>query len=111
VTKSFRQLFKEELNRLKFFQEALMDPARRDAFDCLKRAASSELGALTYSYILTAFDGILLAGAVDNRKILIELSEYSKKLEENINDLRKQVVNIEKLFEDHAKYLNDLTKM
>ena len=91
VTNSFRQRFREEIKNFEQFQDSLIEPARRDAVDYLKRAVSDDLGILSYSYILTALDGILLCEEINNRKIITVLTDYSKKLENKIDELEHKI--------------------
>jgi DNA repair protein RadA len=86
ITQPFRTMFQEEMNNLKrTYREALMDAGRRDAFDSLVKAWSSEQGAMSYARVPTALDIMLLTGVVDNRKlveeILDQLGVMSSKLE------------------------------
>jgi hypothetical protein len=100
VTKSFRQRFREEIKHLEEFKDLLNDPTRREAVDLIKYAASSELGALHYSQILTALDGIKICGLLDNRKVITEILEYCKQLEIDIEDLKLQIDRIKDITED-----------
>ena len=50
-----------------------MDVSRRDAFDSLLRAWSSEQGAMSYAKVPTVLDVMLLTAVIDNRKLIEEL--------------------------------------
>jgi len=50
-----------------------MDASRRDAFDSLVRAWSSEQGAMSYARVPTALDVMLLTGLIDNRKLIEDI--------------------------------------
>jgi len=74
ITPPFRTLFQEEMNNLKrTYREALMDAGRRDAFDSLVRAWSSEQGAMSHARVPTALDVMLLTAVIDNRKLIEEV--------------------------------------
>jgi hypothetical protein len=85
-------LFQEELSTLKKFREALMNSGRRDAVENIINVAYSEMGALSYSRILTALDGILLAGVVDNRKMILELTKHIQKLMNKLEELERRLL-------------------
>jgi hypothetical protein len=75
-TPPLRGSFNEAVVRLrKEFRDALVRPGRREAFDRLVEVWSSELGAVTYAESISLFDLLLLTAAVDNRKLIEELSE------------------------------------
>lgn len=74
ITIPFRTVLQEEMNNLKrSFREALMDASRRDAFDSLIKAWSSEQGAMSYAKVPTVLDIMLLMAAIDNRKLIEDL--------------------------------------
>ena len=88
ITIPFRVLFQREIKSLKKgYRDVLMDVARRDAFDNLLRTLSSELGAMSYAKIPTVLDVMLLTGLVDNRKLIIKLSNQLEALESKIKKL------------------------
>lgn len=87
ITPSFRIVFKEILRDLRDYSRALMDLARRDAFNSLVKAWSSELGAMSYARIPAALDAMLLTGVVDNRKLIMELQKQVKTLESKLQRL------------------------
>ena len=86
ITQSFRMLFQRELAELKRYKEALMDAGRRDAFDSLVRAWSSEMGAMTYTRIPTTLDVMLLTAIIDNRKEILKLTESLEKFNSELED-------------------------
>jgi len=74
ITMPFRTLLQEEMDNLeRTYREALMDADRRDAFDSLLRAWSSEQGAMSYARVPTALDVMLLTAVVDNRRLIEDL--------------------------------------
>lgn len=92
ITIPFRVLFQREIKSLKRgYRDVLMDVARRDAFDSLLRTLSSELGAMSYAKIPTVLDVMLLTGLVDNRKLLIKLSNQLEVLKSKIKQLNMHV--------------------
>lgn len=75
VTPPFRMLLQTEMDSLKrTYRHALMDAGRREACDSLIRAWSSEQGAMSYARIPAALDTMLLTAAIDNRKLIEELT-------------------------------------
>ena len=63
-----RASFEDSLHRMRTeYKDALMSVKRREAFDRLVEAWSSELGAISYAESLPLMDLILLTGEVDNR--------------------------------------------
>ena len=87
VTFPFRSLLKNEVGRLRrTYRDALLDLKRREAFDSLVRAWSSELGAMSNASVPTVLEVMLLTAVVDNRKNIEELidkvEEISLKLKE-----------------------------
>ena len=91
ITKSFRVIFKEQLRDLRGFHNALMEASRRDAFDSLKRAWSSELGAMSYARIPYVLDAMLLTGLIDNRKLIEELYARFRLLESKVEKLASRL--------------------
>ena len=98
ITIPFRTLFEEELNNLKRgFREALLDPARQEAFDQIVRGWTSELGAMSYAKVPTVLDVMLLVAAVDNRRAIEELREQVRVLREGLERARQTVGELEGL--------------
>jgi len=80
ITVSFRDEFREILNRLrKTFYVALVDSERREAFDELVEAWSETVGAMSHSDLPSVLLTLLLSAVVDNRK---EVMVLRKKLVE-----------------------------
>jgi RecA/RadA recombinase len=76
LTIPFRTQLQQEMENLtRSFKEALMEPARRDAFDSLTRAWMAEQGAMSYAKVPSVLEVMLLAAAVDNRKKIEELQD------------------------------------
>jgi len=81
VTPPIRMSFNETVARLRTeYREAIVKPARREAFDRLVEAWSSELGAVTYAESISMFDLMLLTAAVENRRLIEELAAKLKEL-------------------------------
>ncbi|MEM2996433.1 MAG: hypothetical protein QXK52_02850 [Candidatus Bathyarchaeia archaeon] len=98
VTIPFRTLFEEELNSLKRdFREALLDPARQEAFDQIVKGWTSELGAMSYAKVPTVLDAMLLVAAVDNRRMIEELREQVRALREGLDRVRQRMEELEGL--------------
>ena len=95
VTFPFRSLLKDEIGRLRrTYREALLDLKRRKAFDCLVRAWSSELGAMSNASVPTVLENMLLTAAVDNRK---EIEELIDKVEEISLKLKEIELKLEEI--------------
>jgi len=81
-TPPLRDSFNEAVVRLRRgFRDALVKPSRREAFDRLVEAWSSEIGAITYAESVSLFDLLLLTAAIDNRRLIEELSEKLRRFE------------------------------
>ncbi|RLI09996.1 hypothetical protein DRO42_02680 [Candidatus Bathyarchaeota archaeon] len=90
-TPPFRVSFEETVARLrKEFQKALVDRDRREAFEALVEAWSSELGAMSYAESLTLFDLMLLAAVVDNRSLIARLMKGFDDLRAEMGRLRER---------------------
>ncbi|MFP3951283.1 MAG: hypothetical protein ACLFVP_03960 [Candidatus Bathyarchaeia archaeon] len=84
-TPPFRQSFQKKVDRLRReFKEALLSLERRDAFEELVEAWSSELGAMSYAESMKLQDLLLLVALVDNRRIIAELEDRQIKLGETV---------------------------
>ena len=71
LTQAARASFQDHLKVMRMeYKEALVSKGRREAFDRLVEAWSSELGAISYAESLSLMDLILLTGEVDNRAFL-----------------------------------------
>ena len=82
-------LLKEEMNRLKRgYREALMDASRRDSFDRLLKAWSSEREAMNYAKVPTVLDVMLLTGLVDNRKLIETLFDQVNVIDLNLDRIK-----------------------
>ena len=92
ITPPFRSIFKREVNSLRRgYREALMNLSRRDAFDSLVKAWSSEQGAMSYARIPSVLDVMLLTGIVDNRSLIQELSGRIAAVESKVEKLERAV--------------------
>jgi len=64
-----------------------MDPKRRDAFDSLIKAWSSEQGTMSYARIPTVLGVMLLTAVVDNRRLIEDLFDQVKIIELKIGKI------------------------
>ena len=84
------------MKRLKrSYREALVDGARRDAFDSLLKSWSSEQGAMSYSRVPTVLDIMLLTAVVDNRKLIEDTISKVGEANSNIDKLRTLLERIQ----------------
>jgi outer membrane murein-binding lipoprotein Lpp len=89
LTIPFRSQLQQQIENLtRSFREALMEPARRDAFDSLVRAWTAEQGAMSYAKIPSVLEVMLLAAAVDNRKTIEDIQD-------EVRELRSRVQKVE----------------
>jgi len=85
------QLQQETENLTRIFKEALMDPARRDAFDSLTHAWMTEQGAMSYAKVPSVLEVMLLAAAVDNRKNIEDLEDEIALLRSQLERTRSEL--------------------
>jgi len=86
LTLAARASFQNHLSRMRLeYREALVDKGRREAFDRLVEAWSTELGAISYAESLKLMDLILLTGEVDNRAFLEALKLKLDNLDTRLN--------------------------
>lgn len=91
LTVPFRSQLQEEIGNLtRSFKEALMDPARRDAFDSLTRAWTAEQGAMSYAKVPSVLEVMLLAACVENRKTVDDLQDEVSLLRAQLDKLRSE---------------------
>ena len=95
LTQATRASFEDHLHRMRTeYREALMSMGRREAFDRLVEAWSSELGAISYAESSSIMDLILLTGEVDNRTFLetmrLRLNDLDRMLNEAEQSAREQ---------------------
>ena len=92
ITPSFRQLYLEYVKRLKRqsgFQDTLLDPDHRRAFDLLlKEAWSAENAAMANAGIPCITDIMNLMANVHNTKCIEDLRQKILKLEMRIEQLQ-----------------------
>jgi Rad3-related DNA helicase len=87
LTQAARASFQDHLNNMRTeYREALVSTGRREAFDRLVEAWSSELGAISYAESLSLMDLILLTGEVDNRAYLEALRLKLDNLDHRLNE-------------------------
>ncbi len=92
LTIPFRSQLQEEIENLtRSFKEALMDPARRDAFDSIAKAWTAEQGAMSYAKIPSVLETMLLAACVENRKIIDDLQDQLSLLRSQLDKTRSEV--------------------
>jgi len=88
---AIRASFQELLSRMRTeYKDALMSKRRREAFDRLVEAWSSELGAISYAESLSLMDLILLTGEVDNRAFSESLKNRMDNLDAILNEYEKK---------------------
>ena len=76
LTQPIRSAFNEKVNTLRReYKEALKDTGRREAFEMLVATWSSEMGAITYAESISLFDLMLLTAVVEERRMIMELTE------------------------------------
>ena len=78
-------------NLTRSFREALMDPARRDAFDSIVKAWTAEQGAMSYAKVPSVLEVMLLAAAVDNRKTIEDLQDELQGLRSHVQKARSDL--------------------
>jgi len=102
LTIPFRSQLQQEVENLtRSFKEALMEPARRDAFDSLTRAWMAEQGAMSYAKVPSVLEVMLLAAAVDNRKSITDMQDeialLRSQLEKTRSELAEAKINVRTL--------------
>lgn len=92
LTVSFRSQLQQEIENLtRNFKEALMEPARRDAFDSLLRVCRAEQGAMSYAKVPSVLEVMLLTAAVDNRKIIEDLQDQVAMLRSQLQKTQSEL--------------------
>jgi len=92
LTIPFRIQIQEEIENLtRSFREALMDPARRDAFDSIVKAWTAEQGAMSYAKVPSVLEVMLLAASVDNRKTIEDLRDEVRELRSHLQKTQSDV--------------------
>ncbi len=88
TTPAARMSFESLLARMRSeYRESLVGKGRREAFDRLVRAWSSELGAISYAESMALTDLLLLTGAVDNRAFTESLKLRLDAIEDRLKAL------------------------
>ena len=83
-----RASFEEHLNIMRtVYKDVLVNKGRREAFDRLVEAWSSELGAISYAESLSLMDLLLLTGGVDNRAFTESLKLILDRLESRLSEV------------------------
>ena len=91
-TPPFRQSFHSLVARLRIeFQDALISVERREAFDNLVGAWSSELGAMSFAESVKLLDLLFLVAVVENRSLSESLSVRIRSLEERISRVEERL--------------------
>jgi len=94
VTVPFRTLLKEEMDNLKrTYREVLIDARRREAFDSLVQAWSSEQGAMSYVRVPT-LDAMLLTAVVDNRRLVEDLVGKVEAIRSKLEEIERRLEKI-----------------
>jgi len=88
ITVPFKMRFEQELEELKAFRDALKDPERQAAYDLIIKACTGEQGALANANIPDVLGAMLLAVAVDNRRLIEDLSKRIESLAHSIRELK-----------------------
>ncbi|MFP3952413.1 MAG: hypothetical protein ACLFVP_09780 [Candidatus Bathyarchaeia archaeon] len=89
-TPPFRQSFQKKVDQYRReFQRALLSLERREAFDELVEAWSSELGAMTYANSMKLQDLLFLVALVDNRRKVKELEKRQRELNETYEKIKE----------------------
>jgi hypothetical protein len=92
LTIPFRNQLQQEVENLtRSFKEALMEPARRDAFDSLTRAWTAEQGAMSYAKVPSVLEVMLLAASVDNRKNIEDMHDEIALLRSQLEKARSEL--------------------
>jgi RecA/RadA recombinase len=92
LTIPFRSQLQQEVENLsRSFKEALIEPARRDAFDSLTRAWTAEQGAMSYAKVPSVLEVMLLAAAVDNRRAIEDLEDENRELRSRLDKLQSDL--------------------
>lgn len=95
ITLPFRTILQEEMKSLKrSYREALMDASRREAFDSLLKAWSSEQGAMSYAKVPTVLDVMLLTAVIDNRKLIEDLFDQVGIISSKIDMIQKRLERV-----------------
>lgn len=89
ITVPFKKRFEKELDSLRGFRDALRSLERQAAYDEIIKACTSEQGALANADIPAILDAMLLAGSVDNRRRIKQLSKRVDALEESFRKLKR----------------------
>jgi hypothetical protein len=85
-----RASFEDYLHRMRTeYKDALLSRGRREAFDRLVEAWSSELGAISYAESLSLMDLLLLTGTVDNRTFLETLKLKLDSLDVRLSEVER----------------------
>jgi hypothetical protein len=98
LTQASRASFEDNLHRMRTeYKEALVSKGRREAFERLVEAWSSELGAISNAESLSLMDLILLKGEVDNRAFLEALRLELDKVDARLNESEHSRDSLEEL--------------
>ena len=75
ITPSFRQQFQQELHDLQKYRDELRTVELKNAFDILKKVWSFNQATMMYTEIPCVLTLMLLTSVVDNRRLILKLSE------------------------------------
>jgi hypothetical protein len=88
MTLAARASFEEHLHTMRTeYKDALVSKGRREAFDRLVEAWSSELGAISYAESISLMDLLLLTGGIDNRAFTESLKLRLDRLEFRLSEV------------------------
>lgn len=91
-TKPFRMSYQELVDKLrKEFQAPLRSENRRTAFDYLVQAWSDELGAMSYAESFKMLDLMLFISTLENRSILVKVSDELDRLGKRLDRLEEKM--------------------
>ena len=94
-TRTFKTAFHEELRSLiNNYRAALVDPARREAFDVIMKAWTGEEEAMSYAKVPTVLDVMLLTAIVDNRRSIEDLTAQVSRLKEGVLKLKERLPRV-----------------
>jgi hypothetical protein len=83
--------FEDLLSKLRTgYKAALVKQSRREVFDCLVEACTTEIDAISYTKSFSLMDLIILTGLVDTRRISEEFSSHITDIERCLSRLEQK---------------------
>jgi hypothetical protein len=96
-TPPLRDSFRDMVSKLRGeFRDALLKSGRREAFDQLVEAWSSELGAVTFAESFALLDLMLLVAVVENRGLCGRMLQGMDLLGEKVSRVEERLFRVEK---------------